>query len=31
MATAFKEKTKNEQFGNHTVSPAAQYDSMCTR
>jgi len=31
MATAFKEKTKNEQFGNHTVSPVAQHDSMCTR
>ena len=31
MARAFKEKTKNGQFGNHTVSPAAQHDSMCTR
>ena len=31
MATAFKEKTKNEQLANHTVSPAAQHESMCTR
>ena len=31
MATAFKEKTRDEQFGNHTVSPAAQHESMCTR
>ena len=31
MARAFKEKTKNEQFGNHMVSPADQHDSMCTR
>jgi hypothetical protein len=31
MATAFKEKTKNEQLTNHTVSPAAQHESTCTR
>ena len=31
MATAFKEKTKNEQLANHTVSPAAQHESTCTR
>ena len=31
MATAFKEKAKNEQLANHTVSPAAQHESMCTR
>ena len=31
MATAFKEKTRAEQFRNHTVSPAAQHESMCTR
>ena len=31
MATAFKEKTRAEQFRNHTVSPAAQNESMCTR
>ena len=31
MARAFREKTKNEQFGNHTVSPAAQHASTCTR
>ena len=31
MATAFKEKTKNEQLSNHTVSFAAQHESMCTR
>ena len=31
MATAFKEKTKNEQRSNHTISSAAQHESMCTR
>jgi ribosomal protein S27AE len=31
MATAFKEKTKNEQLANLTVSPAAQHKSTCTR
>jgi hypothetical protein len=31
MATAFTEKTKNEQLSNHTVSFAAQHESMCTR
>jgi len=31
MATAFKEKTRDEQFGNHTASSAAQHESMCTR
>ena len=31
MATAFKEKAKNEQLANHTVSPAAQHKSTCTR
>jgi hypothetical protein len=31
MATAFKEKTKNEQFGNRTVSSAVPHESMCTR
>ena len=31
MATAFKEKTKNEQRANHTVSPAVQHESTCTR
>jgi len=31
MARAFTENTRAEQFGNHTVSPAAQHDSMCTR
>jgi hypothetical protein len=31
MATAFTEKTKNEQLSNHTVSSAAQHESMCTR
>jgi hypothetical protein len=31
MATAFTKKTKNEQFGNHTVSSAAHHESTCTR
>jgi len=31
MATAFREKTKNEQLSNHTISSAAQHESMCTR
>ena len=31
MATAFKEKTKNEQLGSHTVSSAVPNESMCTR
>ena len=31
MATAFKEKTRAEQVGNHTVSPAAPHESICTR
>ena len=31
MATAFKEKTKNEQLANLTVSPATQHESTCTR
>ena len=31
MATAFKEKTKNEQLANHTVSPAAHHESTCAR
>ena len=31
MARAFTEKTKNEQLANHTVSPAAQHESTCTR
>lgn len=31
MATAFKEKTKNDQLANHTVSPVAQHESMCIR
>jgi hypothetical protein len=30
MATAFKEKTKNEQLANHTFAPA-QYEWTCTR
>ena len=31
MATAFKEKPRAEQFRNHTVPPAVQHESMCTR
>ena len=31
MARAFTENTRAGQIGNHTVSPAAQHDSMCTR
>jgi len=31
MARAFKAKTKNEQFGNHTVSSAVPHESTCTR
>ncbi len=31
MARAFTEKTRAEQFGNHTVSSAVQHESMCTR
>ena len=31
MARALTEKTRAEQFWNHTVSPAAQHHSMCTR
>ena len=31
MATTFKEKTKNEQFGNHTVSSADHHEMTCTR
>jgi hypothetical protein len=31
MARAFKEKTKNKQLANHTVSPAAHHESTCTR
>jgi hypothetical protein len=31
MATAFKEKTRAEQFGNHTVSSASQHESTCDR
>lgn len=31
MATAFKEKTKNEQLANHTLSSAVQNEWTCTR
>lgn len=31
MATAFKEKTRAEQFGKHTVSSAMTYETMCSR
>jgi len=31
MATAFKEKTTAEQFGNHTDSSAVPHESTCTR
>ena len=31
MARAFKEKTKNDQPANHTVSSAVEYESTCTR
>ena len=31
MATAFKEKTRAEQFGNHAASSVVQHESMCTR
>jgi hypothetical protein len=31
MATAFKEKTRAEQFGNHTVTSAMTYETMCAR
>ena len=31
MATAFKEKTRAEQFGNHTVTSAMTYESTCDR
>jgi len=31
MATAFKEKTRAEQFVNHTVSSAIPHESTCTR
>ncbi len=31
MARAFTGKTKNDQLENHTVSPAAQHESTCTR
>jgi ribosomal protein S27AE len=31
MATAFNEKTKNEQLANHTLSSAAQNEWTCTR
>jgi len=31
MATAFTEKTRDEQLGNHTVSSAVPNESMCTR
>jgi hypothetical protein len=31
MATAFKEKTKNEQLANHRVSSAGHHESTCAR
>ena len=31
MARALTEKTRDEQFGNHTVSSAASHESTCTR
>ena len=31
MASAFTKKTKADQPGNHTVSSAAQHESMCDR
>ena len=31
MARALTEKTRAEQFGNHTVSSVVQHESMCTR
>jgi hypothetical protein len=31
MARALTEKAKNEQVANHTVSSAAQHESMCIR
>jgi hypothetical protein len=31
MATAFKEKTRAEQFGDHTVTSAITHESTCAR
>lgn len=31
MARAFTEKTRAEQFGNHTASSVVQHESICTR
>jgi hypothetical protein len=31
MATAFKEKTENEQLANHRVSSAGHHESTCAR
>ena len=31
MARAFKEKTRAEQFGNHTITSAITYESTCDR
>lgn len=31
MATAFKEKTRAEQFGDHTVTSAIMHESKCAR
>jgi len=31
MATAFTEKTRDEQLGNRTVSSAVPHESTCTR
>jgi len=31
MATAFKEKTRTEQFEDHTVTSAIRYESTCAR